>query len=73
MAIVQEVAKALATAFAMFWEVLWPLILGFGFSAVVRKRCAASAALDCSDLARYFDIGCCQPNAFAHRSAASAS
>src|SRR5213080_4711778 len=23
-------------AFAMFWEILWPLILGFGLSAVVQ-------------------------------------
>src|SRR5881392_3100738 len=27
---------ALWMAFAMFWEILWPLILGFGLSAVVQ-------------------------------------
>lgn len=27
---------ALRTAFEMFWEVLWPLILGFGLSAIVQ-------------------------------------
>jgi uncharacterized membrane protein YraQ (UPF0718 family) len=30
------VADALVTAFEMFWEVLWPLILGFGLSGVVQ-------------------------------------
>jgi uncharacterized membrane protein YraQ (UPF0718 family) len=28
--------QALVTAFAMFWDVLWPLVLGFGLSAVVQ-------------------------------------
>jgi uncharacterized membrane protein YraQ (UPF0718 family) len=28
--------KILFTAFSMFWEVLWPLILGFGLSGVVQ-------------------------------------
>ena len=28
--------QALWMAFAMFWEILWPLILGFGLSAVVQ-------------------------------------
>ncbi len=27
---------ALWMAFAMLWEILWPLILGFGLSAVVQ-------------------------------------
>src|SRR5437773_8678355 len=27
---------ALSMAFAMFWEILWPLILGFGLSAAVQ-------------------------------------
>src|SRR5207302_7757382 len=27
---------ALWMAFAMFWEILWPLILGFGLSGVVQ-------------------------------------
>jgi uncharacterized membrane protein YraQ (UPF0718 family) len=36
MAIVQTIGQALATAFDMFWEVLWPLVLGFGLSAIVQ-------------------------------------
>src|SRR5438477_1598299 len=31
-----EIGHALRMAFAMFWEILWPLILGFGLSAVVQ-------------------------------------
>jgi uncharacterized membrane protein YraQ (UPF0718 family) len=31
------VGKALATAFYLFWEVLWPLALGFFLSAVVQS------------------------------------
>src|SRR5437763_8654222 len=31
-----EIGHALWMAFAMFWEILWPLILGFGLSAVVQ-------------------------------------
>lgn len=30
------VLNALRTAFDMFWDVLWPLILGFGLSAIVQ-------------------------------------
>src|ERR671939_774600 len=30
------VGQALEEAFDMFWEVLWPLVLGFGLSAVVQ-------------------------------------
>ena len=33
---VVAVTKALGLAFAMFWEILWPLILGFLLSAVVQ-------------------------------------
>src|SRR5947209_8869773 len=33
---VTAVGDALREAFNMFWEVLWPLILGFGLSAVVQ-------------------------------------
>jgi uncharacterized membrane protein YraQ (UPF0718 family) len=33
--ILQEIGKALSLAFAMFWQVLWPLTLGFLLSAVV--------------------------------------
>jgi uncharacterized membrane protein YraQ (UPF0718 family) len=36
MGIVQAVGQALAMAFDMFWQVLWPLVLGFGLSAVVQ-------------------------------------
>src|SRR5216684_7450169 len=31
-----QVLSALSMAFAMFWEILWALILGFGLSAVVQ-------------------------------------
>jgi hypothetical protein len=36
MHIVQAIGQALAEAFDMFWEVLWPLILGFGLPGVVQ-------------------------------------
>src|SRR5206468_2264423 len=36
MDIVPTVGHALWMAFAMLWEILWPLILGFGLSAVVQ-------------------------------------
>jgi uncharacterized protein len=36
MDIVGSLGHALASAFYMFWEVLWPLVLGFGLSAVVQ-------------------------------------
>src|ERR1700746_2217652 len=36
MIIVPAVGHALWMAFAMLWEILWPLILGFGLSAVVQ-------------------------------------
>ena len=36
MDIVTALGNALWMAFAMFWEILWPLILGFGLSAVVQ-------------------------------------
>jgi hypothetical protein len=36
MQIVSALADALKTAAFMFWEVLWPLILGFGLSAMVQ-------------------------------------
>ena len=35
MFVLQEIGKALSLAFAMFWQVLWPLALGFLLSAVV--------------------------------------
>ena len=33
---VHEILRALGFAFAMFWEILWALILGFGLSAIVQ-------------------------------------
>ena len=36
MQILAAIGDALKTAVFMFWEVLWPLILGFGLSAVVQ-------------------------------------
>ena len=36
MSIVDQIADALWLAFAMFWEILWPLILGFTFSGIVQ-------------------------------------
>src|ERR687888_1306850 len=36
MSIVDQLAHALWLAFAMFWEILWPLILGFTFSGIVQ-------------------------------------
>jgi uncharacterized protein len=33
--ILEEIGKALSLAFAMFWQVLWPLALGFLLSAIV--------------------------------------
>src|SRR5438105_13295301 len=34
--LISAIGKALYTAFVMFWDVLWPLILGFGLSAAVQ-------------------------------------
>ncbi len=36
MQIVQSIAQALFTSFSMFWEILWPLILGFTLSGIVQ-------------------------------------
>jgi hypothetical protein len=36
MDVVSAISHALWMAFAMFWEILWPLILGFGLSALVQ-------------------------------------
>src|SRR5438105_7109570 len=36
MDVLSVLGHALWMAFAMFWEILWPLILGFGLSAVVQ-------------------------------------
>lgn len=34
--IIRALAHALATSFAMGWEILWPLILGFGLSGAIQ-------------------------------------
>jgi uncharacterized membrane protein YraQ (UPF0718 family) len=34
--ILNAIGDALSTAFDMFWQVLWPLVLGFGLSAIVQ-------------------------------------
>ena len=34
--VIGSVGHALWMAFAMFWEILWPLILGFTLSGVVQ-------------------------------------
>src|SRR5438132_1008100 len=36
MNIVNSIGQALFTAFSMFWEILWPLILGFTLSGIVQ-------------------------------------
>src|SRR5437660_1902527 len=36
MQIVQSIGQALFTSFSMFWEILWPLILGFTLSGIVQ-------------------------------------
>src|SRR5579875_1127703 len=36
MNILNSIGQALFTAFSMFWEILWPLILGFTLSAIVQ-------------------------------------
>src|SRR6202521_3384269 len=36
MQIVNSIGQALFTSFSMFWEILWPLILGFTFSCIVQ-------------------------------------
>jgi uncharacterized protein len=36
MSVLASIADALRMAFAMFWEILWALILGFFLSAVVQ-------------------------------------
>jgi len=36
MAILMSIAEALYMAFSMFWEILWPLILGFTLSGIVQ-------------------------------------
>src|SRR5260370_36642320 len=36
MAILMSIGQALFMALSMFWEILWPLILGFTLSAIVQ-------------------------------------
>src|ERR1700738_974648 len=36
MQIVNSIGQALLTSFSMFWEILWPLILGFTLSGIVQ-------------------------------------
>src|SRR5438045_7427833 len=36
MSIIASIGQALFMAFSMFWEILWPLILGFTLSAIVQ-------------------------------------
>jgi len=52
--------RSLSMAFAMFWEILWALILGFGLSAVVQavvsKREMTRLLLD--DSAKSISIAC---------------
>src|SRR2546427_13028003 len=36
MQIVQSIGQALFTSFSMFWEILWPLVLGFTLSGIVQ-------------------------------------
>ena len=48
MFVLQEIVRALEMAFFMFWEVLWPLALGFLISAIVQtvvSRNAVAGAL----------------------------
>ncbi len=37
MQIINSIAQALLTSFSMFWEILWPLILGFTLSGIVQS------------------------------------
>ncbi len=36
MEILHALLQAVLTAFSMFWEILWPLILGFALSGIVK-------------------------------------
>ena len=33
---IKSIGEALWMSFAMFWEILWPLVLGFGISAIIQ-------------------------------------
>jgi uncharacterized membrane protein YraQ (UPF0718 family) len=64
MNILQSIGQALLTAFSMFWEILWPLILGFTLSGIVQavvshKTMAKTLGCDgpkCLTLATLFGI-----------------
>src|SRR5260221_13589555 len=45
MFVLQAIGQALQMAFFMFWEVLWPLALGFLISAVVQSVVSKSAVV----------------------------
>src|SRR5216683_689274 len=36
MQIVNSIGQALFTSFSMFWEILWPLVLGFTLSGIIQ-------------------------------------
>jgi uncharacterized protein len=60
MFVLQEVGRALQVSFSMFWEVLWPLALGFLLSAVVQtvvSKKAVARALGKDD-ARGLALAC---------------
>src|SRR5262249_15895945 len=60
MEIVVSLGHALWMAFAMLWEILWPLILGFGLSALVQAVVSKSemTKLLPDDSARSLGIAC---------------
>jgi uncharacterized protein len=43
MQVLNSIGQALFTSFSMFWEILWPLILGFPLSAIVQSVVSHSA------------------------------
>ncbi len=45
MFVLQAIGEALQMAFFMFWEVLWPLALGFLISAVVQSVVSKQAVV----------------------------
>jgi len=58
--VIQAASHALQTSFFMFWEILWPLALGFLLSAVIQSlvsRRAVASALG-SDSPRSLAIAC---------------
>ena len=45
MFVLEQVGRALLLSFSMFWEVLWPLALGFLLSAIVQSVVSKQAVL----------------------------